>query len=152
MAVTLTRVATGAGGEAPDFAVMNPADWATLMADFMGYEMYVSRPKSIYAKDDAVNAGFRAIRVLDTPIFPDPFCPRGEMYAINSRYLSMYLSEYAPFVFSGFESTIPQGQIADIGVLITALNMVCAKPSSGAHITGLTGAAWSNTLTTPAVL
>ena len=152
MAVTLTRVATGAGGESPDFAVMNPADWATLMADFMGYEMYMTRPKSIYAKDDAINAGFRAIRVLDTPIFPDPFCPRGEMYMINSRYLSMYLSEYAPFVFSGFESAIPQGQIADIGVLITALNMVCAKPSSGAHITGLTGAAWANTLTTPAVL
>lgn len=152
MAVTLTRVATGAGGESPDFAVMNPADWATLMADFMGYEMYVTRPKSIYAKDDAVNAGFRAIRVLDTPIFPDPFCPRGEMYMINSRYLSMFLSEYAPFVFSGFESAIPQGQIADIGVLITALDMVCAKPSSGAHLTGLTGAAWPNTLTTPAVL
>lgn len=152
MAVTLTRVATGAGGESPDFAVMNPADWATLMADFMGYEMYVTRPKSIYAKDDAVNAGFRAIRVLDTPIFPDPFCPRGEMYMINSRYLSMFLSEYAPFVFSGFESAIPQGQIADIGVLITALDMVCAKPSSGARLTGLTGAAWPNTLTTPAVL
>jgi hypothetical protein len=152
MAVTLTRVATGAGGESPDFAVMNPADWATLMADFMGYEMYVTRPKSIYAKDDAVNAGFRAIKVLDTPIFPDPFCPRGEMYMINSRYLSMFLSEDAPFVFSGFESAIPQGQIADIGVLITALNMVCAKPSSGAHLTGLTGAGWPNTLTTPAVL
>lgn len=151
MAVTLTRVATGAGGEAPDFAVMNPADWATLMADFMGYEMYVTKPKSIYAKDDVVNAGFRAIRVLDTAIFPDPFCPRGEMYMINSRYLSMYLSEYAPFVFSGFESAIPQGQIADIGVLITCLDMVCAKPSSGAHITGLSGAAWPNTLTTPAV-
>ena len=152
MAVTLTRVATGAGGESPDFGVMNPADWATLMADYMGYEMYVTKPKSIYAKDDAVNAGFRAIRVLDTPIFPDPFCPRGEMYFINSRYLSMFLSEYAPFVFSGFESAIPQGQIASIGVLITALDMVCAKPSSGAHLTGLTGAAWPNTLVTPAVL
>ena len=152
MAVTLTRVATGAGGEAPDFAVMNPADWATLMSDFMGYEMYVTRPKSIYAKDDAVNAGFRAIKVLDTPIFPDPFCPRGEMYMINSRYLAMYLSEYAPFVFSGFESAIPQGQIADIGVLITAMDLACAKPSSGAHLTGLTGAAWPNTLVTPAVL
>ena len=145
MAITLTRVMTGAGGEAPDFAVMNPADWATLMADFMGYEMYQTRPKSVYGKDDVVNAGFRAIQVLDTPIFPDPFCPRGEMYAINSRYLAMYLSEFAPFVFSGFESTIPQGQIADIGVLITALDLVCAKPSSGAHITGLTGASWPNT-------
>ncbi len=152
MATTLTRVMTGAGGESPDFAVMNPADWATLMADFMGYEQYQTRPKSIYGENDVVNAGFRAIRVLDTPIFPDPFCPRGEMYMLNSRYLAMYLSEYAPFVFSGFQSAIPQGQIADIGVLITALDLVCAKPSSGARITGLTGAAWPNNQTTPAVL
>ena len=62
------------------------------------------------------------------------------------------MSQAAPMVFSGFESTIPQGQIANIGVLITALDMVCAKPSSGARLTGLTGAAWPNTLTTPAVL
>lgn len=153
MAITLTRVQNGAGGEAPDFAVMNPADWATLMADFMGYEQYQTRPRSIYGKDDVVNAGFRAIRVLDTPIFPDPFCPQGEMYALNSRYLAMYVSEYAPFVFSGFESTIPQGQIASIGVLISALNLVCAKPSSGAHLTGLAAPAWPNVPgTTPAVL
>lgn len=144
MAVLLTRVQNGAGGEAPDFAVMNPSDWATLMVDFMGYEQYQTRPRSIYGKDDAVNAGFRAIRVLDTPIFPDPFCPQGDMYFLNSRYLAMYVSEYAPFVFSGFESTIPQGQIASIGVLISALDLVCAKPSSGAHITGLAAPAWPN--------
>jgi hypothetical protein len=153
MAITATRVATGAGGDAADFAVMNPADWASVLADFMGYEIYQSRPRSMYGKDDSVNAGFRALRVLDTPIFPDPFCPRGEMYFINSRYLSLFVSEYtAPMVFSGFESAIPQGQVAEIGVLITALNLVCAKPSSGAHLTGLTGAAWANTPMPPAVL
>jgi hypothetical protein len=108
----------------------------------MGYEMYVTRPKSIYGKDDAVNTGFRALRVLDTPVFPDPWCPRGEMYAINSRYLAAYISESAPFVFSGWSSLVPVGQLAHVGVLITALNIVCAKPSSGAHFTGLTGASW----------
>jgi hypothetical protein len=152
MATTLTRVMTGAGGESPDCGVMNPADWATVMADFMQSEQFYTRPKSIYGKDDVVNAGFRAIRVLDTPFFPDPFCPRGTMYMINSRYLAMYLSEMAPFVFSGFESAIPLGQIASIGVLITALDLVCAKPSSGAVITGLTGAAWPNTPSPPAVI
>lgn len=153
MATTLTRVMTGAGGESPDFAVMNPADWATLMADYMGYEQYQTRPRSMYGKDDAVNAGFRAIRVLDTPFFPDPFCPRGEVYMINSQYLALYLHEAtAPMVFSDFHSLIPQGQIADLGVLITVLDLVCAKPSSGAHITGLTGGSWPNVLTTPAVI
>jgi hypothetical protein len=152
MAVAITRVQSGAGGEAPDFGVMNPADWATLMVDFMGYEQYQTRPRSIYGKGDVVNAGFRAIRVLDTPIFPDPFCPRGQMFMLNSRYTAMYMSEMAGFVFSGFESTIPQGQIASIGVLITALDLVCSKPSSGAYITGLASPAWPNVPGPPAVI
>jgi hypothetical protein len=152
MATTIARVTQGAGGETPDFGVMSFADWATLMADYQGYEQYQTRPKSMYGENDTVNTGFRAIQVLNTPIFPDPFCPRGEMYLINSKYTALYMSEYAPLTFSGFQSAIPQGQIADIGVLITALDLVCTKPSSGAHLTGLTGAAWPNNLQTPAVM
>ena len=153
MAQLLTRVMNGAGGEAPDFAVMNPANWAVLMADFMNLEMYTTKPKSIYDKDDVVSSGFRAIRIMDTPVFPDPFCPVGEMYFINSRYLALYMSEYAPLTFSGFESQIPVGQIADIGVLISASDLCCAKPSSGAHVTGITGVAWPNVPnTSPAVI
>jgi hypothetical protein len=151
MAVTLTRVMEGAGGESPDYGVMNPADWATLMTDFMNYEQYQSSPRSQYGRDSVQNAGFRAVRVLDTPVFPDPFCPKGSMYLLNSRYIAMYLSEYAPFVFSGFQSAIPQGQIADIGVLITALNLVCAKPSSGAQLTGITGSSWTTPTGAPTV-
>jgi hypothetical protein len=153
MAQLITRIQNGAGGESPDFAVMNPANWAVLMADFMNFEQYMTRPRSIYGKDDVVNAGFRAIRVVDTPIFPDPFCPVGEAYFINSRYLSLYMSEYAPMTFSGFESQIPVGQISDIGVLISASDLCCAKPSSGAHVTGITGVAWPNVPnTSPAVI
>ena len=153
MAQLLTRVQTGAGGEAPDYAVMNPANWSVLMADFMNLEMFQTTPRSIYDKDGVVNAGFRAIRVLDTPIFPDPWCPLGTVIAVNSRYTGLYLSEYAPMTFSGFESQIPMGQISDVGVLISAADLVCAKPSSGAQITGVTGAAWANIPGTyPAVL
>ena len=149
----LTRVQNGAGGEAPDFMVMNPANWAELMSDFMSLEMFTTRPRSIYDKDDVVNAGFRAIRVLDTPVFPDPFCPLGTAYAINSRYTGLYMSEYAPMTFSGFESQIAVGQISDIGVLISCADLVCVKPSSGAQITGITGAAWPSVPgTSPAVI
>lgn len=152
MAALITQIATGAGGEAPDFMVMNPTNWAALMQDFMGYEQYQTRPASQYGKDDSVNAGFRAIKVLDTPIFPDPFCPAGTSFAINTKYLSLYLSEYAPFAFSGFHSLIPLGQMADIGVLFSALDLVCAKPSSGAYMTGIAGTAWNTPLQTPAVV
>lgn len=149
----LTRIQSGAGGEAPDYATMNPANWATLMADFMSLEMFTTKPRSIYDKDDVVNAGFRAIRVMDTPIFPDPFCPLGSMFVINSRYTGLYMSEYAPMTFSGFESQLPVGQISDIGVLISCADLVCSKPSSGAQVTGITSPAWPNVPgTAPAVI
>lgn len=153
MAQLLTRIQSGAGGESVDFAVMNPANWAQLMGDFMSLEMFTTRPRSIYDKNDVVNAGFRAIKILDTPIFPDPFCPLGQMFCINSRYLGLHLHEAAPMTFSGFESMIPQGQMAEIGVLISAGDVVCAKPSSGAFVAGISGAAWPNLPNTqPAVV
>jgi hypothetical protein len=113
----------------------------------------MTTPRSIYGKDDVVNAGFRAIRVLDTPIFPDPFCPLGTCFLVNSRYTGLYMSEYAPMTFSGFESQIPVGQISDIGVLISCADLVCAKPASGAQITGITGTAWPSVPgTSPAII
>ena len=115
------------------------------MADFQNFEMYVTKPRSMYGKDDAVNTGFRAIEVGNVPVFSDPYCPLGEAYAINSRYTGLYLSEYAPMTFTGFESTLPQGQLAEVGVLLSVSDLVCAKPSSGGRITGITSAAWSNT-------
>ena len=149
----LARVQAGAGGEAPDYAVMNPANWTALMTDFMGFEQYMTKPNSRYEADDVVNSGFRGIMVLNTPIFPDPFCPLGSMFVVNSRYVGLYMSEYAPMTFSGFESQIPIGQISSIGVLISAADLVCAKPSSGAQVTGVTGVAWPNVPNTaPAVI
>ena len=152
MATFITEVSTGAGGEAPDVIVMNPVNWAVLMAEFIGYEQYQSRPGSEYGQDDVVNAGFRAIKIMGTSILPDPYCPVGQVFAINTRYMSLYMHESAPFSFSGFQSLIPQGQIGDVGVLFSALNLVCAKPSSGAYATGVAGMAWNSPLNTPAVV
>lgn len=143
VAQALVRVMSGAGGEAGDFAVMNPVNWAALMSDFMSAEMFQTTPRSIYSRDSAVNAGFRAIRVLDTPIFLDPFCPVGEMYVINTRYLAMFMHPSLEMFFTGFQSLIPQGQLASIGVLVAGLNMCCMKPSSGAHFTGIQSPAWA---------
>jgi hypothetical protein len=154
MAQLLMRIQSGAGGEAPDYVVMNPAQWAVLMSQFQNLEQYVTTPRSIYGKDDVVNTGFRAIRVLDTPVFPDLFCPYGTAFAINSRYTGLHMSEFAPMTFTGFESQVPMLQISSIGVLISVSDLVCAKPSSGAQITGITGGAWnvSTPGTSPSVI
>jgi len=151
LSTAILQTTTGAGGEAPSFVVMNPANFATILADFISAEQYVTGPGKKYGDDDVINSSFRGVSIMGVPVIYDPFCPLGEMYMVNTRYTALYLSEYAPFIFSGFESTIPMGQIASIGVLITALDLVCAKPSSGAHYTGMGSGAWAS-LTTPAVL
>ena len=147
-----TTTNNGAGGEAPDFVVMNPSDWATLVKDFMilysgatpvaPVEQIRTTPTSKFGMDNIVNTGFRGITIGDTPVFMDMFCPKGTAYIMNSRYLSMYMSEDAPFVFSGFYSTIPNLQIANIGVVIVIFNVVCTKPSSGMKLLGITGGAF----------
>ena len=138
----LVRTTALAGGEAPDFVVTSPGDWTTLMTDFMSLETFQTTPNSRYGADDIINAGFRGLMLGDTPIFMDPFCPTGTAFIFNSRYLAAYMSEDAPFAFSGFYSAIPNLQIANIGVVIVAWNVVCTKPISGMRLTGITGAAF----------
>jgi hypothetical protein len=138
----IVQVTALSGGESPDFVVMAPGDWTTLMTDFMSSETFFTNPNSRYREDDIVNAGFRGLMLGDVPVFMDPFCPTGTSYIINSRYLALYLSEDAPFAFSGFYSSIPNLQIANIGVVIVALNLLCTKPVSGMRMTGITGAAF----------
>ena len=135
----LVQTTSLAGGEAPDFAVMNPGDWATLMTDYMSSESFRTMPGTKYGKDDMINAGFRGVLLGDTPFFMDPFCPQGTCIIMNSKYLALYLSEDAPFAFSGFHSAIPNLQLAEIGVVIVLFDVVCAKPISGMRITGITG-------------
>lgn len=137
-----TSTQGNAGGEAPDFCVLSPGDWATLMTDFMGLEQFRTSPGTRYGADDVINAGFRGLMLGDTPIFMDPFCPVGTAYIFNSRYLALYISTDAPFAFSGFYSSIPNLQIANIGVVIVALNLVCTKPGSGRKVVGITGSAF----------
>ena len=138
----LVQTTSLAGGEAPDFVIMSPGDWTTLMTDFMSLEQFTTNPRSRYGADDLINAGWRGLMLGDTPIFMDPFCPTGTAFIFNSRYLALYMSEDAPFAFSGFYSSIPNLQIANIGVVIVVFDVVCTKPVSGMRITGITGSAF----------
>lgn len=138
----LVRLTALAGGEAPDFVIMSPSDWAQLMTDFLGLESFRTSPGSRYGKDDPINAGFRGLMLGDTPFFMDPFLAKGTMFMMNTRYFAAYVSEDAPFAFSGFYSSIPNLQIANVGVVIIAMETVCTKPISGMQITGITGGAF----------
>ena len=128
---------SNAGGEAVDFGVLSLPYWTTLMSDFLALERFNNDPSSRWGKDDPVNSGFRGLLLGDTPIFFDLQCPVGTGFLFNSRYITAVIHEDANFAWTGWYSTIPQGQIASVGLSLTALNLVCSKPSTGAIITGL---------------
>jgi hypothetical protein len=120
---------------------MSIEDWTTLMTDFMSIERYNNDPSSRWGKDDPVNSGFRGLLLGDTPIFFDLNCPKGTAIGFNSKYITLVIHEDANFAWTGWYSTIPQGQIASVGLSLTALNLVCSKPSTGILIEGITGGA-----------
>lgn len=127
------------GGEALDFMVMSIEDWTQLMTDFLALERFNNDPSSRWGKDDPVNSGFRGLLLGDTPIFFDLNCPQGTAYGFNSKYITAVIHEDANFAWTGWYSTIPQGQIASVGLTLTALNLVCSKPSTGIILQGITG-------------
>jgi hypothetical protein len=127
------------GGEALDFVVTSVEDWTTLLTDFMTVERFNNDPSSRWGKDDPVNSGFRGLLLGDTPIFFDLNCPVGTAFGFNSKYITLVIHEDANFSWTGWYSTIPQGQIASVGLSLTALNLVCSKPSTGFIATGITG-------------
>ena len=137
----LLRAVKNSGGEALDFVVMSIEDWTTLMTDFMSVERYNNDPTSRWGKDDPVNSGFRGLLLGDTPIFFDLNCPVGTAIGFNSKYITLVIHEDANFAWTGWYSTIPQGQIASVGLSLTALNLVCSKPSTGLLLQGITGGA-----------
>jgi hypothetical protein len=135
----LLQLAKAAGGEAADFGVLSIEDWTTLMTTYIGDERFNNDPSSRWGKDDPVNSGFRGLLLGDTPLFFDLNCPVGTAYLFNSKYITLVIHEDANFAFTGWYSTIPQGQIASVALTLTALNLVCSKPMTGAIITGITG-------------
>ena len=137
----LLAVAKNSGGEAADFGVLSIEDWTQLMTTFIADERYVNDPTSRWGKDDPVNSGFRGLLLGDTPLFFDLNCPKGTAYLFNSKYITLVIHEDANFAWTWWYSTIPQGQIASVGLSLTALNLVCSKPSTGMVIKGIDGGA-----------
>lgn len=134
MSAVLTYITTKAGGEAPTYVVMNPADHATLNADFIGNEQQFVMPGRAYNADTPIRSSFPNLNVAGIPIFADFFVPVGQAFAVNCKYSAIYISEDAAMDFSGFYSLVPLGQIGQQGIVVLGYNFVSAKSSSGAWI------------------
>lgn len=139
MSALLTNITDVAGGEAPTFVVMNPADHATLNADFIGVEQGWVQPGRAFTADTPIRSSFPNLNVAGVPIFAEHFIPVGNLYAVNVKYSNIYLSEDAAMDFSGFYSLVPLGQIGQQGIVVCGWDFVSSKSSSGAHIFGFGG-------------
>lgn len=142
MSQYLIQMTDVAGGEAPDFVVMSPSDYAALNSTFIGTEQIRVSPGNEFSLDTPIRSSFPNININGIPFYMDHWCPKGTIYFVNSKYTAMYLSEDAPFAFSGFYSTIPLMQIAQIGVMIVGYNVITTKPLANASMTGVTGGAF----------
>lgn len=125
------------GAEVPSFGVCGFGTWTLLAQDFVGQEQYMITPGNGFDGDaNGPQAAFRALMVAGVPIYPDPYCPEGTVYFLNSNYLSLYIHEQGSFVFTGFESTLPNWQIGYVGAVLTIAELVNTKPKSMTKVTG----------------
>lgn len=132
----------GGTGEQPDTVIMSPGDWVTLEQDFQGQEYIFLSPGSQFGEGNVINSGFSALRLGQTKIFFDQYCPTGTAFIFNSKYVALFLNELAPFAFTGWESTVPVNQLGWVGALVVLLSLVCASPRTGAQLAGITGHAF----------
>ncbi len=143
MAQWILQVTDAAGGEAPDFGIMSPGDFATLNANFVGIEQInPGVGAGPYNLGTTVRSGFPNINIAGVPIYCDHFCPTGTLLFVNKRYTNMYMDEHLSFEFTGFQSLQILNQIGQQGTMVTGYNTVTAKPKANAIFVGIGGAAF----------
>lgn len=126
------------GGEMPNCVFCGFGTWMSLATDFIGQESYQITPGSSFENtENGPQSGFRAVMVAGVPVFADQFCTEGELWIINSNYLNLYIHEKLAFALTPFESMFANGQLGYIGGVVNLMELVCAKPSTQGHITGL---------------
>jgi len=127
---------TKATGEIPKMGLLGFGTWTQLAQDFTSQERYNVTPNLAFGAGK-VQALFRALDVAGVPFYADPYCPEGTLYLINNDYLSLYVHEKAAFYFTGFESTLANGQFGYVGALLTLLELVDHKCKAHGKFTNL---------------
>lgn len=120
---------TKKNGELPKMGICGMGTWTLLTEDFTPQERYNVDSAGAYG-DNQVRSLFQAVSIGGVPIYCDPYAPEGTLYLLNTDYLSMYIHEKAGFQFTGFESTLPNGQFGYLGAILTLLQLVNVKPQS----------------------
>lgn len=125
-------------GEKPKMGVCGFGTWTALAQDFTALERYNVTSSGSYSDPDGrVQALFTAIDVAGVPIYADANCPEGTLYLLNTDYLGLHIHERASFHFTGFESTLANGQFGYFGAVLTLMELVNSKPRAHGKFTNL---------------
>ena len=106
MSSLLMKITDVAGGEAPTFGVMNPADLCDAQQQLHRHRAPVRRCRRNYTMDTPIRSSFPNVNVAGVPIFADHFVPVGNAFFANIKYTNIYISEDAAMDFSGFYSLV----------------------------------------------
>lgn len=126
------------GGEKPNFAVCGFGTWTALAQDYVGQEQYTLQPGQGFTTDtEGPKSAFQAMMVAGVPIYADAYCPEGTMYFLNTDYINLHVHPNASFAFTDFHSTLANWQVGFVGVVLTAAELVNAKPKSCVRVDNL---------------
>ena len=111
-------------GEAPKMGLCSFGTWTLMINQMLPIERINYMPS---ASTEHLSVGWRSLEIAGVPIYPDPYCPDGYLFLLNSDYLNLYIHRNGSFTFSGFQSTIPNYQIGFVGVMVLLAELVCTK-------------------------
>ncbi len=123
------------GGATPNLGLCSFGTWLALAQDFASQERYMRSMDERMV--GTYTGGFEAIMVSGVPIYPDPTCPDGTLYLLNTDHIYMAIDKNAAFAVLPFQSALPNYQYAYIGGVLLNSELVCDKPRSQGVITNL---------------
>jgi hypothetical protein len=124
-------------GEKPDFGVCGPATWAQLAQDFLPQERFLASTGG--SAGTTYMSGFDAIEVCTVPIYLDPYAPEGQIWLINTNYLTARIHEMANWEMIDFVSMLPNFSLNWIACVVHAMQMIQTKPRSCGVLFNITG-------------
>jgi len=142
--VTLGKLATmfsavKSGSDRPTVIVTTEVLWDAIEA-LLQPQVRFNADSNGYANADG---GLGTLSFRTVPIIADEYCPSGEIYMINEKYVKLYFMKHAKHPTDGQGLTMtplrePTDQDGQVGFILWYGNLVNSQPRRSARATGAT--------------
>lgn len=142
--LTLGKLATmfdvcKSGGDRPTVIVMTETLWSAYEA-LLQAQVRFTADSNGYANADG---GLGTLSFRTVPILADEYCPSGEIYMINEKYVKLYYMKHPKHPTDSRGMTLtplrePTDQDGQVGFILWYGNLVNSQPRKSARATGAT--------------